>query len=44
MRVGDWKGLLFLLHEMLLAWKLSFSDCLIDDEALGSLLSDAELL
>jgi hypothetical protein len=44
MNAGEWKGLLFLLHEMLLAWKLSFPDCLISDEALSSLLSDAELL
>ncbi len=44
MAVGEWKGLLFLLHEVLLAWKLSFSNCLINDNALRILLSDVESL
>jgi hypothetical protein len=44
MTVGDWKGLLFLLHEVLMTWKLSFSDCLIGDDALRVLLADAESL
>jgi hypothetical protein len=38
---GDRTGLLFLLYELLLAWKLCFSDCLIEDEALQAMLTDA---
>jgi hypothetical protein len=41
MSEGDWKGLLFLLHELLLTWTNCFSDCLIEDGALQAILTDA---
>jgi hypothetical protein len=44
MTIGEWKGMLFLLYEVLMAWKLSFTDCLIEDDSLSRLLTDAESL
>jgi hypothetical protein len=41
---GEWKKVLFLLHEVMLIWKNTFQDCVIDDIVLNTLLKDAELL
>jgi hypothetical protein len=41
---GDWREVLFLIHETLVTWKNSFQDCVIENDVLNKLLQDAEQL
>jgi hypothetical protein len=41
MREGNWKSLLFLMHEMLIVWKNSFADSVIEESAIQLLRADA---
>ncbi len=41
---GEWREVLFLIHETMTTWKNTFQDCVIEDDVLCILLRDAEQL